>query len=282
MGRVRDPRLRLTGAALEARLYIPDVLRHQGLDAALSGLQRLAEAEMEASGGLVPLYESGARYVREPRGQERWLPPSEVLLRGHGDCEDLAAYRAAELRLTGEDDAAEARVVRSGPRTWHAVVLRGDGSWEDPSAVLGMTLENGVRAPMRFQLRPTGRRDYHARVDLAGCGRAGCVDFVARDPASALAGATYLANEHEMGFLPFLSPLLNIANTAARTAMEPGASRPPARPASQPSGTTRTAPPTTYEGGIIDLARQLRNLANREVARRDAVRAVKLRNAISR
>jgi hypothetical protein len=84
---------------------------------------------------LPPIYASGVRYDRRDPN-ERWQLPTETMARRRGDCEDLACWRAAELRLKGEP----ARVVvrRTGPRVLHAVVQRGDGSVEDPSKRLGM------------------------------------------------------------------------------------------------------------------------------------------------
>ena len=81
------------------------------------------------------LYRSGVRYMRNDP-QERWQLPSETLRRGGGDCEDLAAWRAAELRIAGEP--ARVVVTRSAPGVLHAVVRRADGTIEDPSRRLGM------------------------------------------------------------------------------------------------------------------------------------------------
>lgn len=89
-----------------------------------------------------PLYASGVIYRPEPRGREDWDPVPVVLGRGWGDCEDLAAWRAAELRVLGEQharaDAYRSRVRPDGSAVWHAVTVREDGTIEDPSAQLGM------------------------------------------------------------------------------------------------------------------------------------------------
>lgn len=85
-----------------------------------------------------PLYAAGVRYDRNDPG-ERWQTPSETAARGAGDCEDLASWRCAELRLGGE--SCRVRVVRTGPRVLHAVVERQDGRIEDPSRRLGMGRE---------------------------------------------------------------------------------------------------------------------------------------------
>lgn len=104
------------------------------LNALLEGLV-LVNVEILANSDLPPLYESGVRYQREGR-REDWKSADRVLRDGHGDCEDLAAWLAASYRSTGED--ARAIVKRTGKRTWHAVVMRGDGSIECPSSKLGM------------------------------------------------------------------------------------------------------------------------------------------------
>jgi DNA-binding transcriptional ArsR family regulator len=84
---------------------------------------------------LPPLYEAGVRYDRRDPN-ERWQLPTETMARRRGDCEDLASWRVAELRASGE--RAHVGVRRTGPRVLHAVVVRGDGSVEDPSKRLGM------------------------------------------------------------------------------------------------------------------------------------------------
>ena len=66
-------------------------------------------------------------------------------MRRTGDCEDLACWRVAELRMAGERNATHAISVddlpdRSGRivTTFHIFILRGDGRSEDPSRLLGM------------------------------------------------------------------------------------------------------------------------------------------------
>lgn len=81
-----------------------------------------------------PLYSSGVRYQRERPGQEQWQSAAELLSNGVGDCEDLASYRAAELRCEGEP--ATVLVVRTERGTFHAIVRRQDGTTEDPSRIL--------------------------------------------------------------------------------------------------------------------------------------------------
>ncbi len=111
------------------------------LTAVLEGLTALNAVLLQRRPKFPLLYESGVVYKREQRGSrgqpEDWANILQVLKRGWGDCEDLAAWRAAELRVRCEEPA-QAVVRRSGPRKFHAVVVREDGFIEDPSKVLGM------------------------------------------------------------------------------------------------------------------------------------------------
>lgn len=102
----------------------------------LEGLTVLDMVLMERAGGLPSLYSSGVRYRPEPSGRERWLNAAELLAVGVGDCEDLGAYRAAELRRQGV--AARAVAIRTGRKKFHTVVLLPDKTFEDPSVRLGM------------------------------------------------------------------------------------------------------------------------------------------------
>lgn len=91
------------------------------------------------------LYDSGVRYVLQPP-PDRWQDIEQTLAIKQGECEDLGAWRVAELRVrTGEfatpritwmyDNSipGKVRVV------YHVQVFRGDGvTVEDPSEKLGM------------------------------------------------------------------------------------------------------------------------------------------------
>lgn len=90
-----------------------------------------------ARGGIPPLYESGVRYRRALR-EDAWRTPRQVIELGGGHCPDLACWRVAELRVSGEDPNATVMVRRGGQSMGHVVVRRGDGRQEDPSRVLGM------------------------------------------------------------------------------------------------------------------------------------------------
>jgi hypothetical protein len=86
------------------------------------------------------LYESGIRYEEEPGTQDDWNDIPETLSLGVGDCEDLAGWRIAELRLQGEQAAMpRVTVFTQGNRvTYHIAVRRAAGHIEDPSRELGM------------------------------------------------------------------------------------------------------------------------------------------------
>lgn len=130
--------------------------------------------------GVPLLYQSGIYWRREEptgksacpggNGQEQFLGIRQVIEQGYADCEDVCAWRVAELRLglasprtrglppnAGHPMATvipapfpmRARGVdalpaffsrQTGPSTWtyHIVVFWPDGTFEDPSRVLGM------------------------------------------------------------------------------------------------------------------------------------------------
>lgn len=107
-----------------------------------------ANAQVLACGMIPPLYRSGVRYMQEPPDKEIFSAIPQVLARGGGDCDDLAAWRVAELRKAGEP--AQYRILKfesnDGRLTYHIQVRRKiksflgwiDGPVEDPSQILGM------------------------------------------------------------------------------------------------------------------------------------------------
>ena len=98
------------------------------------------------------LYDAGVTYKPERRrinpqtGRpseygEEWQTIPWVLYRGYGDCEDLGAWRAAELRQKYNVKANPFIKMRRMPDGFwraHVVVRWPDGQIEDPSAKLGM------------------------------------------------------------------------------------------------------------------------------------------------
>ena len=110
----------------------------------------LRQAEKGESGTVIPpLYASGVRYARSPRGSQEWLDVPEALRRGRASDESLAAWRAAELRVAGVD--CEPVTQRRGSGVWCAV-RRSDGQVEDPARLLGATKDEST--PARAAQRP--------------------------------------------------------------------------------------------------------------------------------
>lgn len=110
------------------------------LNAALESVTRLNESMLKQD--QIPTFadglKEGVKWKPEPPGDEHFDHAGVVLRRKWGDCDDLAPWQAASLRHTGEDPNATAIVKRSGPKRWHAIVRRGDGSIDDPSRAAGM------------------------------------------------------------------------------------------------------------------------------------------------
>ena len=92
------------------------------------------------------LHESGVRYEEEPAGRDEWQDIPDTIARRTGDCEDLACWRVAELRVRfGEPKASHSVSVSELPdkegrtvTTYHIRVLHESGAIEDPSRQLGM------------------------------------------------------------------------------------------------------------------------------------------------
>lgn len=114
---------------------------------------RLLEMIVEVNRGLVrmgavpPLYTSGVRYQDEPPDEDSFVDAATVYSRGYGDCAHLAAWRVAELQVSGEDAGLRIKwapaTKDNSPRAFHAEVRRADNTTEDPSKVLGMRRRYG-------------------------------------------------------------------------------------------------------------------------------------------
>lgn len=91
------------------------------------------------------LYQAGIPYQHEPPGAENWDGIPKVLEQGWGDCEDLVAWRCAELRVRAGLRVFPDFVWREITRpdgtpqiVYHILVRFPDGRFEDPSRLLGM------------------------------------------------------------------------------------------------------------------------------------------------
>jgi len=96
------------------------------------------------------LYRSGVRYQRDPERAdigEIWCDAPTILKAGHDDCEGLASFLAAEMRVKGPNSEVRERVplacvrlkTTSLPGMLHAIVYDPASKriW-DPSRRLGM------------------------------------------------------------------------------------------------------------------------------------------------
>lgn len=118
-----------------ARIIVP-ISSDASVQALLDTLTAINVVFLKSHGDIPPLYSSRVRYKRERPGREEWLTIPIVIQRGFGDCEDLACWRAAELRCQGIE--ARAVAYHSAPHVRHIVVLLPSGETEDPSRELGM------------------------------------------------------------------------------------------------------------------------------------------------
>lgn len=96
------------------------------------------------------LYGSGVVYKPE-RNTEIWQDIPTIIKAGFGDCEDLACWRAAELKYAGI--AARPYIkwrLLPNKKTWmyHAVVRLPNTKIEDPSLALGMSDHPVVSKPV--------------------------------------------------------------------------------------------------------------------------------------
>lgn len=102
-----------------------------------------ANRDVLACGKVPPLYRSGVRYIPEPADKEVFMAIPAVLAHGGADCEDLAAWRVAELRALGIDARFVVdRFVRPDGVPGRHIRVFHSGRFEDPSARLGMGNKN--------------------------------------------------------------------------------------------------------------------------------------------
>lgn len=126
----------------KAPLFGEPAVRRQSEDIMrllLEALTRADEMFLAVNPRAPSLYGSGVVYRRETIGVELWQGIEECLRLGYGDCEDLASWRAAELRRQGIAARADFSVQQHGDLlVYHIFVLHPNGTKEDPSKLLGM------------------------------------------------------------------------------------------------------------------------------------------------
>jgi hypothetical protein len=129
--------------SLEVDLESDDPYRDRALQILLWMLIHLDILYLQRFPHTPRLYDSGVRYKREPWGYEQWITIPSIIRQGGADCEDLAAWRVAELRTKGINARPMWRYHEgTGPngkpfRMYHILVWTPYGI-DDPSARLGM------------------------------------------------------------------------------------------------------------------------------------------------
>ena len=148
--------------------------------AGVEGLTRINEKLLQQDPSIPKLYNGKIRYRKEPN--DVWRHVVDVASSGFGDCEDLAAYRAAELRNAG-DAGAYVGVYKSGPRRYHAVVVHGNGKVEDPSRRLGMGAKTKQQQTRIAKMNGIGlARFCRRRHKVARIGSEGAWSSIGEDP----------------------------------------------------------------------------------------------------
>jgi hypothetical protein len=129
--------------SLELDLPRNEAYRNRAMQILLWTLVHLNELWLQHHPKTPRLYQAGVRYVREPYGYEQWIPIPRVIRQGGADCEDLCAWRIAELRARGIGARPSwSHHRRQGPRgpftMYHIKVWIPGHGLEDPSRLLGM------------------------------------------------------------------------------------------------------------------------------------------------
>lgn len=116
-------------------------LDHRALAIMLECLTELDALWLAENPDAPLLYDSHVHYMEEPPGQEDWQDVPTCLRMGVADCEDLCAWRAAELRVRFGVDARPVFTEKKradGGSLYHILVEFPDGTIEDPSKLRGM------------------------------------------------------------------------------------------------------------------------------------------------
>lgn len=155
-----------------APLIVPPALNERTIQLLVDATTEINCDFLRSHPDTPPIYRSGVWYEKEPPGQEQFLTIPWCLIRrdkGLGcDCDDLAPWRVAELRVRLVEGRARCRVTTHdggpGVRIYHVDVQRGrtlrGRPWvEDPSENLGMGQDPAA-------VRARGRAGRAARPDL--------------------------------------------------------------------------------------------------------------------
>lgn len=115
-------------------------LTHRALTCLLNALMCIDTMYLKEHPQTPSIYKAGVIYKEEPPGREDWQDIPTSMRRGDGDCEDLATWRAAELRVQGVKAMPlfTWKQRPSGAFLYHIQTQLPDGRVEDPSRTLGM------------------------------------------------------------------------------------------------------------------------------------------------
>jgi len=138
------------------------------LDVLVRALCALDVLYLQKNPNTPPIYKSGVRYGSQDHGFEKFRTIPQILAAdGTSDCDQLAPWRAAELRVRHGINAIP-KVVRISERLFHVYVLHPSGRAEDVSAHLGMKIPDKLvaagrkvledRMKARLARLPRGRR----------------------------------------------------------------------------------------------------------------------------
>jgi hypothetical protein len=109
------------------------------------------------------MHKSGVVYQTQPGGCERFKTVPAILAAGNADCDQLAPWRAAELRVR-YGIRAMPEVRRMSKNLWHVYVRYPDGRVEDVSARLGMPVPAKMVKLGRAILRRQHASSHHSRA----------------------------------------------------------------------------------------------------------------------
>jgi len=121
---------------------LPEEARAAGIARLVDQLAWIDTAWLRMHPEVPPLYESGVVYVE--RGLtacgDDWRDIPEILVEGEGVCEDLSAWRIAELRIRSTNAQPLITSMQADSLiVYHVRVLWPNGQIEDPSLILGMS-----------------------------------------------------------------------------------------------------------------------------------------------
>lgn len=189
--------------------------------AALEGLVQVDGLVLDKNPHLPSVYASGARWRAIPHNE--WRRADQIALEGWGDCEGFSSWRVAELRRNGEDPDAKVGVYHTGPKKYHAIVIRGDDMIEDPSVLLGMKPRRempGNRHEMNLinGQWPGDAREFSHSVTIGDVDDGAPITELVDNPDGTTSGKIVLPTGDGKGIIATTTPVTDKVVAAAKTA----------------------------------------------------------------